>query len=176
MKRSQNTWPVLESSLQVRRWHVPGTQLVLPLVHGAGGFMLTHLALWFHEEIEPLDRGQLDDWGYAFRQIRGDGVQSWSNHASGTAVDLNATRHPLGVPTHDTFTDKQIRDIRRRLILRYGSLIRWGGSYTVRPDAMHFELDAPRQLIRAKVLTMKDSPRARRVREANPVITKGKRT
>lgn len=39
----------------------------------------------------------------------------YSNHASGTAIDLNATRHPLGTIAAHSFTKKQIAAIHARL-------------------------------------------------------------
>jgi len=144
---------------------VPGSPL--PLTRGAGGFLLTHLALWFHEVIEPLDGKVLDDWGWASRPIRGS--TTISNHASGTAVDLNATRHPMGVPTLDTFTAEQVAKIHRRLGF-YGNAIRWGGDYHNRPDAMHFELDKDRAAVHRLVRLIRVTPRGHRVRAANPVM------
>lgn len=139
MPTSQNGWPVLEpGSRLLHRWVIPGTGRHLILRNGSAGFLLAEHALWFHQEIERLDLGQWDDWGYAYRDIRGD--DDWSNHASGTAEDLNATRHPLGVATRRTFTQAQIDRIHRRLARRYRGAIRWGGDYVNRPDAMHFEL------------------------------------
>ena len=57
--------------------------------------LLVTFAAEFHEHIEPIDEGQLDDWGYCFRNVRGSS-DNLSNHSSGTAIDLNATKHPLG--------------------------------------------------------------------------------
>src|SRR5512133_2973321 len=117
--RSQNGWPVLASS-QLRHWAIPDTALVLPLAPGPAGFVLAHLALWFHERIEPLDGPQRDDWGWAFRMVRGSST-SVSNHASGTAIDLNAQSHPLG--RRNTFNSVQARALRARLVGRYEQAI-----------------------------------------------------
>jgi hypothetical protein len=85
--------------------------------------------------VEPIDSGQLDDWGYALRRISGS--NSWSNHASGTALDLNALKHPQG--RRGTFTPRQERLIRRWLF-DHDSCVRWGGDYRTRADEMHFEV------------------------------------
>jgi hypothetical protein len=190
VKRSQNNWPVLGPE-QVRRWAVPlsrSRSLILPAAPGAPGFILTHLALWFHEEIEPLG-AVADDWGYAVRKIKGSTITS--NHSSGTAIDVNATAHPAGVATHKTFTDAQIMRIharlnwydslvnqtvtRRQRELGMGGVIRWGGDYVNVPDAMHFELDEGRTLARLLAKQLEGTPRGKRVREENPVLTmKGK--
>ena len=172
MTRSQNGWQVLDHDTtgpapRLRRWAIPGTGRHLILRDGSAGFVLVHLALWFHETIERLDLGVWDEWGWAPRPIRGS--TTVSNHASGTAMDLNATRHPLGVPTASTFTTAQARRIRHRLRWLYQRRIRWGGDYTRRPDAMHFELHecTLRQAERLARRLMRTS-RGRRVLAANP--------
>lgn len=88
----------------------------------------------FHELIEPINEGKLDDWGYAFRNIRGSN-DKLSNHASGTAVDLNAIDHPLGKA--GTFPNEKVPMI-RALAKKYGMI--WGGDFRSRPDEMHFEI------------------------------------
>lgn len=166
---SQNGWPVLTVE-QTRLWVIPtdpGDHVQLRLARGPAGFTLAHLALWFHESVEPINtQRQPDDWGYAVRSIRGS--SEVSNHASGTAMDLNATMHPLGVPTLETFTPRQAQLIRRRLGSRYEGLIRWGGDYVNRPDAMHYELDAPRPAIRDLAELLRTTPRGKRIRKLNP--------
>ena len=88
----------------------------------------------FHELIEPIDGSELDDWGYAFRNVRGS-TKKLSNHASGTAVDINATRHPLG--KIGTFPKEKVPMI-RALAKKYGMI--WGGDFKSRVDEMHFEI------------------------------------
>jgi len=58
-----------------------------------------------------------------------------SNHSSGTAIDLNATRHPLGKV--GTFPNEKVPMI-RALAKKYGLI--WGGDYRNRKDEMHFEV------------------------------------
>lgn len=152
----------------LRKWKIPGTDRHLVLRDGAMGFLLVHVAVWFDQEIERLDRrGQpWDEWGHAVRPVRGQ-TSGYSQHAGGVAEDLNATLHPRGVSIHKTFTNKQIRKIRRRMKL-YNGAIRWGGEWSV-PDGMHFEI-APvsskkcDRIARLLLLT----PRGRRITRANP--------
>ena len=176
MSTSVNGWPVLSSSTtgplpRLRRWVIPTpgepADRHLILRDGSAGFLLAHLALWFHEKVERLDVGVWDEWGYAYRPIRGGG--SYSNHASGTAMDLNATRHPLGVATSKTFTPTQVKLIRARLRF-YGGRIDWGGDWTSRPDAMHFELAPGTTLagVEKRARDLLDTGRGRRVLDANP--------
>jgi hypothetical protein len=58
-----------------------------------------------------------------------------SCHSSGTAIDLNATKHPLGKA--GTFPGEKIPML-RALAKKYG--LKWGGDFKSRPDDMHFEV------------------------------------
>lgn len=88
------------------------------------------LASEFHEQVEPLQNGAC--WGYDCRNISGS--DSYSYHAWGLAIDVNAPDHPQG--QQGTFTAKQA-DTCRQLAEKYG--MRWGGDYTSTVDEMHFE-------------------------------------
>jgi hypothetical protein len=96
--------------------------------------LLVGLAAEFHELIEPIDEGSLDDWGYCYREIRGSST-NLSNHSSGTAIDLNSTKHPLGKV--GTFPNEKVPMI-RALAKKYGCI--WGGDFRSRKDEMHFEI------------------------------------
>lgn len=170
MAQSQNGWVVLDSDTsgpppRLRSWILPGVNRKLLARDGSAGFLLVHLALWFDEEIERLDTGTYDDWGYAKRQISGSSL--YSNHASGTAIDLNATQHPMGVATSKTFSRHEIFQIHNRLKL-YSGCIRWGGDYQGRPDAMHYELNKPMASVERKARALLDSPRGERILKVNP--------
>lgn len=169
MTHSANGWPVLSSgSSLLHRWAVPELDDPSPdraftLRGGSVGLLLMHLATWFHDEIERLDLGVWDDWGHAVRPIRGGSVAS--NHSSGTAMDLNATRHPQHVPISRTFTNAQQVAIRRRLRL-YGGIIDWGGDW--RPenvDGMHFEIAPGTTMSQCERVAkaLLDSPRGKRL-------------
>lgn len=98
-------------------------------------------------EIEKLEGGALDDYGYAYRAIRGqEDAGNLSNHSSGTAVDLNSNRHPLG--RRNTFTPEQEIKV-RALAAKYG--LRWGGDYRNRADEMHFEINLSPVLVKQKI-------------------------
>jgi hypothetical protein len=105
----------------------------------APGWLLWHFLDWFHHNVRPIDTGPVDDWSYAERPIRGSDDEL-SNHASGTAADVDATRWPLGVEPTAYLTYEEIRRVRAQL-LRYEGAIRWGGDYVGRKDPMHFEID-----------------------------------
>lgn len=170
MSTSQNGWPAPPAA--TRKWIIPGAERHLILADGPAGFILAHLTLWFHEKVERLNiPGDVwDEWGYAFRPIRGDDT-TLSNHASGTAADLNATRHPLGV--RGTFAKAwQYVAIRTRLLM-YAGAIRWGGDYHTRADEMHFEINKDRATVERIARRLIDTPRGRRIMAANPACLGG---
>ena len=133
--RSHNGWLASKNRAEIgiKSFTVPGTKIKLACAEAVAP-LLINFASEFHHLVEKIDKGDLDDWGYAFRTIRGSDVHV-SNHASGTAIDINATKHPLG--KRGTFTKSQEKTI-RELCKYYG--LRWGGDYQVRADEMHFEV------------------------------------
>lgn len=72
----------------------------------------------------------LDDWGWFVRPIAG--TSTLSNHSWGLAVDVNALTNPMG----DVLRTDMPRFV-PEAAEQWG--LRWGGTYTRRPDAMHFE-------------------------------------
>jgi hypothetical protein len=136
--QSQNSYSANDQSV-IKTYLIPGTTRKVRLRIGPPGELLVHLAAWFDKNVEDIDAGQLDEWGYAERPIRGS-TTTLSNHASGTAIDLNATKHPLG--ERGTFTPEQVSKIRAALHNTYQGAIRWGGDYVNRADEMHFEIVA----------------------------------
>lgn len=71
--------------------------------------------------------GEIDDWSYINRGIRGDVGKS--NHAFGIAVDVNALANLLGT------TGDMPEEVVRQWEIEGGD---WGGDWD-RPDPMHFE-------------------------------------
>jgi hypothetical protein len=133
--RSQNNWIASsdQSEIGVQSFVIGDTgvkvrcaKAVAPLIVG--------FCKDFHELIEPIDGGALDDWGYCFRMVRG-ATDKLSNHSSGTAIDLNATKHPLG--KKGTFPSEKVPML-RALAKKYGMM--WGGDFRHRSDEMHFEI------------------------------------
>lgn len=164
MPVSQNGWPGLVSTSRLLyTWTVPGDGTRLRLRNGSAGFLLVHLATRFDRRVEDLTEPLLDDWAYAYRPVRG--YATLSNHASGTAIDLNATDHPLGAS--GTFTYEEQRII-GRILRRYDGCIRWGGDYQGRRDEMHFELNAPLSKCEAVARSLMNSANGRAVLNANP--------
>jgi len=135
-----NGWTVV-SPAGTKWWTLPGTDRRIQLRKGPTGLVLMHWTLWWHEEIESLLDGYLDEAGYSMRVIAGTNV--YSNHAGGMAVDLNWTRHPRGEQASADFTPAQIDKVHRALEARYTvdgvPVLRWGGDWT-NPDVMHTEV------------------------------------
>lgn len=130
---SQNGYSI-DSSL-ISSFIVPGSSVKLNLRKGATSVVLLDFAAWFHRTIEPLKQAECG--GYNNRPIAGSKTKS--NHASGTAEDLNWNEHPRG--NRDTFTSAEQAKIHERLKYYEGAL-RWGGDYqSATDDDMHFEIN-----------------------------------
>jgi hypothetical protein len=132
---SYNGWPASkdQAEIGIKSYPVPGSTIKLRCAEKVAP-LLVGFAAEFHKLIEPIDEGSLDDWGYCFRMVRGT-TDKLSNHSSGTAIDLNATKHPLGKV--GTFEAGKVPMI-RALAKKYG--LTWGGDYKSRADEMHFEV------------------------------------
>lgn len=133
---------------------LPGRAPVKLAVRADVAPLLIEFARWWHAEIEPLDVGQLDDWGYAARSVRGSASPSF--HWAGIAIDVNALKHPLG--RRGTVTPAQ----HARIVSKAASLgLRWGGTYTSRADEMHAEIivKLPRALELVRALQAPAPPR-----------------
>lgn len=119
----------------ISKFTVPGSSVTLNLRKGATSVVLLDFASWFNREIEPLKQAECG--GYNNRPIAGSKTKS--NHASGTAEDLNWNEHPRG--NRDTFTPAEQAKIRERLKY-YEGVLRWGGDYvSATDDDMHFEIN-----------------------------------
>ena len=143
---SQNGWAAskVKAEINIDSFLIPGTTIKLTC-NKAVAPLLIGFAAEFHELIEPIDEGGLDDWGYCYREIRGSST-ALSNHSSGTAIDLNATKHPLGKA--GTFPLAKVAMI-QALAKKYS--LRWGGDYRGRKDEMHFEVAIPPSKVEAAI-------------------------
>lgn len=133
--KSHNGWPASKdaSKLDIISVAIPGCSVKVRCAKAVAP-LIAAFCKDFHELIEPIDDGVLDDWGYCFRNVRGSN-DKLSNHSSGTAIDLNATKHPLGKV--GTFPAEKVPMI-RALAKKYGMI--WGGDFKSRADEMHFEI------------------------------------
>ena len=141
---SYNGWTASkdQAEIGIKSYAIPGTTLKIRCAEAVAP-LIVGFCKEFNELIEKIDDGQLDDWGYAFRMVRGS-TDRLSNHASGTAVDLNAKIHVLG--KRGTFPAEKVPMI-RALAKKYGLF--WGGDYKNRADEMHFEINVkPKRVLK----------------------------
>lgn len=130
---SQNGWPASSDpkAINIVTVAVPlkaGNKTMQVAARAVGPLLA--MVTWWDANIEPVT--QLG--GYNFRVIRGISTVI-SNHGSGTAIDINATKHYLGA--RGTVTAAQAI----KIAAKAASLgLRWGGSYVGRADEMHVEI------------------------------------
>lgn len=126
-------------------WSVAGGQLATLIVAGesfspgvrAGDAhtVLEYVAQQLNARVEPVYAPgwhEADDWGYSYRANTNNPSQL-SCHASGTAFDYNATRHPNG--RGGTWTKAQQAEI-GRILAEVNNVVRNLTGY----DEMHFEI------------------------------------
>ena len=135
MLTSYNGWPASkdQAEIGVKSYAIPGTAIKLRCAEKVAP-LLIGFATEFNNLIEPLDVGANDDFGFCYRMVRGT-TDKLSNHSSGTAIDLNASKHPLGQV--GTFEPGKVPML-TALAHKYG--LTWGGNYRHRKDEMHFEI------------------------------------
>lgn len=138
MPKSYNGWSAAPG------WSVKGGQLK-PLVVAGESFspgvragdvhdVLQYVAEQLHRRVEPVVKAgwhAADDWGYAYR-ANVNNPASLSCHASGTAIDYNATRHPNG--KRGTWTVAQRAEI-GRILAEVNNVV-----VNLAHDEMHFEI------------------------------------
>lgn len=170
MATSQNGYPVLfdnrttGSLPRLRKTVIPDTGRHFYVRDGSVALVLADFTLWFHENVERIDNKTWDDWGHAVRAIRGQ-TSGYSNHASGTAIDINATMHPLAKRL--TFNRAQYAKIRAQ-IKTYDGCLRHGIDYRTRPDEMHVEINASLDKVEIVAQRLINTPRGQRILKANP--------
>ncbi|GGN06684.1 hypothetical protein GCM10009721_37950 [Terrabacter tumescens] len=132
---SQNGWSAGSSSVvPLSTLSVGAATFPAGVRRGDVHIVLGYVARRFDREVEALVKGWC--WGHSYRVISGS--TSLSNHSSGTAIDLNAPRHPLG--KSGTFSATQRSHI-RSILNSCNGVVRWGGDYSGRKDEMHFEIN-----------------------------------
>ena len=144
MARSIDGWAVLGThSADLATGTVPGTSIRLTM-HRAVLPLFLALAADYHRTVAPLRAGECG--AYAYRESRLS--SAWSDHSSGTAVDLNWNHEGAQGPTGGmaTMAPSQIAAC-AALKAKYGVVI-WGGDKArggdyanpVNFDPMHFAI------------------------------------
>ena len=133
MATSYNGWQASSSPrpIGIVPLVVNGVSFVPGCKSGPVHTVLSYVAHRLMTEVEPAGEGC---WGYSYRRNRN--ADNLSCHASGTAIDFNAPKHPNG--KRGTFTPKQVAAIER--ILADVGVVAWGGHFHGTPDEMHFEI------------------------------------
>lgn len=129
---SPNGMPIYESIDGLEQWNIGGQNFWT--APGDATENLRSFATDFNNEVEPIGGDNDDDWSWSPDSQTQEG--SCSNHTSGTAIDLNAEKHPMG--EKGTFTPEQIDTI-HSILQRYDGHIAWGGDWDTPIDEMHFE-------------------------------------
>ena len=147
--RSQNGWIASADRkvIGIRNYIIPGTTRNMTCAWLVAPIFMAFLAE-FHRTIEPIDKGTFDDYGYATPKLI-PGSNVYSNHGSGTAVDINSIAHPWKRRTYNL-----VKLVKIRLLCKKYSL-RWGGDYRYSVDEMHFEINTTPAQVKALIVKLK---------------------
>lgn len=115
--------------------------------------VMTYLVRQLDARVEPIEMyAPGDEWGWAFRPNRNN-PDTLSCHASATAIDYNATRHPNRVKY--TWTRAQTREI-HKILDELGGVIKWLEGF----DEMHFEVRGTPAQVRVVAQRLHSTPAA----------------
>lgn len=140
MPNSLNGWTVLKpGSTLLDNKRIPSVNRTLTM-RGSVLPLFLALAYDYHYWVADLDNGATDEGAYAYRQARA--ANAWSNHASGTAMDLDWSREgaqnsALGKAY---FARPDVKKAIATLKVIYGDVIDWGGDWRTFKDYMHWEI------------------------------------
>jgi hypothetical protein len=138
VEKSLNGWPVIHyrASKVLATGTVPGTKIRLTCQVDALPVLLA-VAAAVHSQVCSLTVGNesgQDEGGYTYRAARG--TTQWSNHASGTAIDLNWNRW---LRLRRNMTKKE-RFAAKRIADRVSAVVTWGGTWDRLVDEHHWEI------------------------------------
>ena len=137
MTVSINGWPVPPKEL--KKFKVPGANRNLVLDKNAGRPLIA-LVADYHKTVRAIDEGPTDEGGYVDRDARAVPGKK-SNHASGTAVDINWSEEGAQNSNWGKKFFNNAANAAKVLVLkqRYGKIIQWGGDWNAK-DYMHWEI------------------------------------
>ena len=137
MTQSLNGWPVPPKEL--KKFKVPGANRNITLDKDAGRPLIA-LVADYHKNVRAIDQGPTDEGGYADRDARSAPGKK-SNHASGTAVDINWSEEGAMGSNWGKKFFSDVTNAAKVLILkkRYGAILQWGGDWKAK-DYMHWEI------------------------------------
>ena len=132
---SENGWRNCNVD-ETETFAIDGTVQRLRVRKGPARVILEAFAIWYHRNVEPLDRYRLgsgDDWGWSAT----NDVAS-SNHLSGTSFDGNATQYPWG---RRVMPLDRVAKVEEGYRLFEGTMF-WGRWWD-RVDEMHHQIGLP---------------------------------
>lgn len=137
MAFSLNGWQV--PPFKLKTFDIPGTKRRVTLDADAGRILVA-VAADYHKTVRAIDKGVWDEGGYNLRQARN--ANAYSNHASGSAVDLNWSEEGA---LNSSWGKRFFAQAKTRLAVaaikrRYGSVVQWGGDWRTLKDYMHWEI------------------------------------
>ena len=141
MPNSLNGWPVLApGSSQLVTKAIPSVKRRITMRKDVIPLFLA-MAYDYHYWASALDVGSTDEGGYNYRKSRVVTTR-WSNHSSGTAVDLNwsvegALNSAIGKAF---FSEPEVRKAITVIKAIYGDVLDWGGDWRTQKDYMHWEI------------------------------------
>ena len=152
MAVSLNGWQV--PPFKLKTFQIPGADRRVTLDADAGRILVA-LAADYHRTVRAIDRGVWDEGGFNNRQARN--ADAKSNHASGSAIDLNwseegAVNSAWG---RRFFASARARLAVARIKARYGSVVQWGGDWRTFKDYMHWEIKPGASRAKVKALAEK---------------------
>lgn len=147
---SYNGWPAnsIPSRIGINQdWEpIPGHKFPGGIKSGDVEVVMTYFVRQLHLRVERIDRDAIkDEWGYNYKASANTPTKL-SCHASGTAFDYNATRHPNG--RRGTWSSAQVVEV-RRIQAEVGGVVRWLYDATRVPDEMHFEIQGSAAMVKA---------------------------
>lgn len=155
-------WPVISKGTDplLKEFTVPGTKRKLRLRKDVGPYLVA-FASEYHQQIEPIDDGRLDDWAWAPVR-KGRASTRVSDHCGGVAIDLNATAEGSQSPSNVYWRKHPVKALRMRALLKKYHLLEWGGDYKKFFDPMHLTLHTPDvKLVRAEMARLGITPSGR---------------
>lgn len=146
---SQNGWPLIDSS-QLDNSPIPGANVkpVPGILKGDVAWLLRWVGSEFNKRVDPLITPGCWGWN-ALTPIPGSNI--YSNHCSGTAIDLNAPHFPWTLKTMST----RQREECRKIVNQTEGVVAWGGDFTTKTDEMHFEINGTSQDVARVVKKLK---------------------
>lgn len=145
---TENGWRQITSDM-LDRGFIPGSSKVrLETRAGDVTTILKAWVAWFDRNVEDVEYNYepRDEWGWSATN------SVWnSNHLSGTAVDINATKYPMGYYRMEGW---KVDKVREGLRLFEGTVF-WGRSWTT-PDEMHFQIQGNAQQIAGFAQRLRD--------------------